>query len=272
MANYISDGKRPEDLRAFRLQQQKSVEHREEYWANRARQLRWEQDFDRVIDEDFHTPRISWFDGGRINGFINALEVNLERGRNDKPAMIYCPEGQALRSYSYQMLNEKVTSLANALDAMGLSTGDRVALSMPNRPGKVMFILACAHLGLIYVPIARRFAAEQAAFCVKDCGAKMIAVQVEEGERFQRSYAEALKAELDDSVTVVTVGGGAIDGAITFYELLDKAGDPTVRPNLEIESEQPLFILYARTVNGIPVGTTFATGGFLVQADRKSVV
>lgn len=266
MANFSTEKKRPRDLRTFRLAHQMSVEKREAYWADQARELRWEHDFDQVIDEDFNAPRISWFDGGQINGFINALEVNLARGHEDKLAMIYCPEGQALRSYSYRTLNDKVTALANAIDAMGLSAGDRLAMSMPNRPGKVMFTLACARLGLIYVPIARRFSAEQAAYCVRDCGAKMVTVQVEEGEQFQRNYAEALKSELDDSITVVTVGGGAIDGAITYYELMGKAGDHTVEAKREIESEQPLFILYARTVIGIPVGTSFATGGFLVQA------
>ncbi len=94
-----------------------------------------------------------------------------------------CPKADALaskvngawRTYSTRELAEIVDELAWGLHLEGLRQGDRVAnMTETNRPEWNFIDLAVMSIGAVHVPIYPNIAAEEIAFILKDCGAKMI--------------------------------------------------------------------------------------------------
>ncbi len=64
------------------------------------------------------------------------------------------------RTITYAELQREVCKTANALLALGLETGDRVAIYLPMIPEAVFSMLACARLGLTHTVIFGGFSAE----------------------------------------------------------------------------------------------------------------
>ena len=66
----------------------RSLEQREEFWAEAAQAIDWIEPWTRVLD-DSRAPFYRWFTGGRLNTCYNALDRHVERGRADQLALIY---------------------------------------------------------------------------------------------------------------------------------------------------------------------------------------
>ena len=68
---------------------QKSIADPEAFWAEQAgKLLNWSKKWDRVMDFDFRSGQISWFEGGRINATVNCLDRHLGT-RGDQAAIIW---------------------------------------------------------------------------------------------------------------------------------------------------------------------------------------
>jgi long-chain acyl-CoA synthetase len=68
----------------------------------------------------------------------------------------------------------RVARGAGGLDALGIGDGDVVALLLPNSPDFVEAMFAARTLGAYYCPINWHFKADEAAFVVRDSGAKAL--------------------------------------------------------------------------------------------------
>ena len=66
----------------------RSLEQREEFWAEAAAAIDWTEPWTRVLD-DSRAPFYRWFAGGRLNTCYNALDRHVERGRADQLALVY---------------------------------------------------------------------------------------------------------------------------------------------------------------------------------------
>ncbi len=124
-----------------------SVDNIPEFWG-----LFWEfahviysKPYDQVVDDPAKMPGAKWFAGAELN-----FAENLLRYRDDRNALIFQGEGQPLKSYTYNQLYDKVSCMAQALAAAGVSKGDRVAGFMPNMPQAMIAMLAAASLGAIW--------------------------------------------------------------------------------------------------------------------------
>ena len=65
----------------------RSLEHPEEFWAEAAAAIDWDEPWTRVLD-DSRAPFYRWFSGGRLNTCHNALDRHVEGGRADQLALI----------------------------------------------------------------------------------------------------------------------------------------------------------------------------------------
>ena len=128
-----------------------SVEDPAGFWAEQATKfLSWEKPWDKVMDCDFSTAHIRWFEGGKLNACYNCIDRHLER-RAEQTALIWEGDDPADDDHiSYVELYEHVCRLANALKARNVGKGDRVIVYMPMIPQAVMAMLACARLGVIH--------------------------------------------------------------------------------------------------------------------------
>jgi acetoacetyl-CoA synthetase len=97
--------------------------------------------WDRVLEHGGRLPGARWFPGARLN-----FAENLLRRRDDHPALIGLREDGARRVLSYRALHGQVSRLAQALSALGIGPGDRVAGYLPNTPEAVIAMLASTSL------------------------------------------------------------------------------------------------------------------------------
>ncbi len=88
----------------------------------------------------------------------------------DKPAYIIAETGQTL---TYSELDRRSNQGAHLLDRLGLKPGDHVALLAENGLPFVEIAWAAQRAGLIYTAISRYLKADEIAYIVRDCGAKL---------------------------------------------------------------------------------------------------
>ncbi len=91
------------------------------------------------------------------------------KSQKKQPAIVF-----GGKEITYQQLNENVNKLANGLRNMGICTGDRVAIMLPNIPEFVYSFFAVQKLGAIAVPFNTMYKGREIIHILNDCGAKAI--------------------------------------------------------------------------------------------------
>jgi acetoacetyl-CoA synthetase len=97
-----------------------------------------------LIDAD-RMPGAQWFPHARLN-----FAENLLRRRDTEAAMVFWGENKVRRTLSFADAYDQVSQLAQALRAVGVKAGDRVAGFMPNMPEAPMGMLATSSIGAIW--------------------------------------------------------------------------------------------------------------------------
>src|SRR5215207_6245584 len=86
----------------------------EGFWAERARELHWFREWDRVLDWD--PPEAQWFVGGKLNVSYNCLDYQVEQGRGDKTAILWQgDEPEDSKTFTYSELKAEVERFAKVL-------------------------------------------------------------------------------------------------------------------------------------------------------------
>jgi len=266
------------DKQKYRNMYKASVDDDESFWAQEAKMLAWSKPFQSVKDvsfvkDDLH---IRWFQDGELNVCVNCVDRHLET-RADQTAIIF--EGDDpddSRHISYRELHTEVCRLANVLESMGVSAGDRVMLYMPMVPEAAYAMLACARIGAIHSVVFGGFSANALADRIADCNAKLV-ITADQGKR--GSKAIPLKASVDDAlsydgtdcvenVLVVRCTGNDIawqDGRDHWYQELTAAASEQHEAR-SFNAEHPLFILYTSGSTGKPKGLQHSSAGYLLYA------
>ncbi|HWD25128.1 MAG TPA: acetyl-coenzyme A synthetase N-terminal domain-containing protein, partial [Acidimicrobiales bacterium] len=95
------------------------------WWAKCAEALRWRRRWDATLDWS-DAPFVKWFVGGRLNVTESCLDAHLA-DHPDRVAYYWEGEQGDRRVITYRELTDEVCRFANALDALGVEKGDRVA-------------------------------------------------------------------------------------------------------------------------------------------------
>ena len=247
------------------------------FWGNYARQFTWRKPWHTVVQAEFLTPDIRWFDGATLNITENCLD-RWAAIDPDRPAIIWEPSSpnEASMTLSYKELLDKVVALAAALRGMGVRKGDRVCVYMPMVPEAAIALLACARIGAIHSVIFGGFSARSIADRVQDAAAKIV-LTAGAGRRAGKEVP--LKNILDEALaecpTVEQVlildtpglayppntPGRDLDWATTVA-----AADPAKGYSEEMAAEDMIFILYTSGSTGKPKGIVHTTAGYMVWA------
>jgi long-chain acyl-CoA synthetase len=144
---------------------------------------------------------------------------------------------------TFAELNQNANRLVRALRARGVQRGDSVALVCGNRPefGEVTYALQRA--GLRGTPVNWHLTAEEAAYIVSDCEAKVWIADA----RF--ADVAARTAELAPGATVRLAIGGAITGFDDYAAALAEHGDEDID-----DPELGTRMLYTSGTTGRPKG------------------
>nr|WP_203336627.1 acetate--CoA ligase [Nocardioides sp. DJM-14] len=255
-----------------------SAADQEAFWATQARRLDWDTDFTRVLDWD-NPPFAKWFTGGRINAAYNCVDRHVAAGRGDQVALHFVGEPGDTRDVTYAQLQDEVSQAANALAALGVTTGDRVAIYLPMIPEAVIAMLACARLGAPHTVVFGGFSSDALASRITDCGAKVV-ITADGG--YRRGAPSALKPAVDEArakaadrdghrverVLVVRRTGQEVawDDDVDVWWHGAVASASTEHQCEFFDAEHPLFVMYTSGTTGKPKGILHTTGGYLVGA------
>ena len=259
----------------FQAMYQRSVEDPEGFWAEQAEKfLSWERPWDKVLDWDFKTARIRWFEGGKLNACYNCVDRHLER-RSEQTALIWEGDDPADdTTITYGELYEHVCRFANALKARNIGKGDRVCIYMPMVPEAVYAMLACARIGAIHSVVFGGFSPESIKDRILDSDCQTV-ITADEGIRGGKNIP--LKGNVDKAlascpnvhtVFVIRRTAGSIDWTegrdVWYHDAV--AGTELDCPVEWMDAEDPLFILYTSGSTGKPKGVLHTTGGYLLHA------
>jgi long-chain acyl-CoA synthetase len=140
--------------------------------------------------------------------------------------------------------------LANGLAALGLGSGDRVALYLPNCPQYELAFYAASKLGAISCPMNPSYREREITYQVNDSGAKVLVTHAS-----LWPIVDACRSQVPNLARVVVAGGGVNDSsgsAIAYEDVIGSASadDPDVR----VDQSQLAALPYSSGTTGLPKG------------------
>src|SRR5579864_1800086 len=247
----------------------RATEDAESFWAEQAGLLEWTTPWHTVLEWDL--PFAKWFVGGTLNVSVNCLDRHVRAGGGDKIAYYFEGEPGDRKTLTYAQLLADVCRFANALRALGIRKGDRVAIYMPMIPELPVAMLACARIGAAHSVVFGGFSADALSGRIQDAGARLL-ITADGGWR--RGAKVPLKDNADEAVArcptiehvvVVTRTGDDVpmtDGRDVVYEDLVAEQPDTCAPE-QMDAEDLLFTLYTSGTTAKPKGIVHTTGGYL---------
>jgi len=257
----------------YEKEYQQSIEQPEIFWAKIAEEFVWIKKWDKVLEWEFFTPKIEWFQGGICNLSQNCLDRQLAT-RGNQIALIWEPNDpkKPYKSITYNELYLQVCKFANVLKNLGVQKGDRVCIYMPMSIEVVVAMLACTRIGAIHSVVFAGFSAHSLSERINDSECKLLitADGFYRGEKYIPLKAiadEALKTSPSiGNVIVLNHASTEISWQPSkdkwWHELMENASE--VCPVEPMDAEAPLFILYTSGSTGKPKGVLHTTGGYMV--------
>jgi acetyl-CoA synthetase len=237
-----------------------------DYWLEIASELKWDVAPTKGLDGVLGDFR--YFPGAKGNVSVNCLD----RWPADRVALRYEREDGLRETWTYGQLTDAVARFAAALEDLGVTKGDRVAIYASNVPESFIAIHACYRIGAIYSVIFAGFSASAVRDRLEDAKPKVAVVT---DATIRRGRAIPLKATLDEAMRGLDIPHVVVarrvdralalrEGELDFAELLAKT--TRRRAPESLEANEPGFIIYTSGTSAKPKGLVHAGIGFLVGA------
>ena len=260
---------------SYRTLYKQSVEQPEVFWAEQAQQfLTWNKPWHTVMNYDYPTGFIRWFEGATLNVSVNCIDRHLEN-RAEQVAIIWEGDNPTHdKKFTYRQLHEDVCKFANVLKAQGVKKGDWVCIYLPMISEAASVMLACTRIGAVHSVVFGGFSAEALKDRILDSDCHYV-VCADEGYRGGKTIA--IKANVDlaaascpqiKKVIVIKNTGNPVawheQRDLWYHQGMSEAS--SICPAEEMDAEDPLFILYTSGSTGKPKGILHTTGGYLLYA------
>jgi len=219
----------------------------------------------RVLVDGDRMPGAQWFPEARLN-----FAQNLLRAPDDSDAIVFWGEDKLKRRLTRRALHALVSRLQQALAAVGVQKGDRVAGYLPNLPESVAAMLATASLGAVWSSCSPDFGVQgvldrfgqiepKVLFCADGYlyGGKEFDTQDKAAEVLAR-LPSVRKCVLLPYVGSPPRVGESLERFVAPFEAKAVAFEP-------VAFNHPLYILFSSGTTGVPKCIVHGTGGTLLQ-------
>ncbi|MGG9960120.1 acetate--CoA ligase [Ferruginibacter sp. SUN106] len=275
-------------LEQYHADYKKSVDDPEGFWGSIAENFEWRKKHDKVLEWNFTEPKVEWFKGAKLNITENCIDRHLKT-MADKPAIIWEPNNpeERVRIVTYARLHKRVCQVAQMLVNNGVKKGDRVCIYMGMVPELAYAILGCARIGAIHSVIFGGFSAQSIADRLYDAQAEFI-ITCDGAYRGAKDIP--LKSVIDDALignrtvkkvfvyTRTRIPVSMLKGRDLWWEDEMEYAETQVEkdgvvsfPAVEMDAEDPLFILYTSGSTGKPKGVVHSSAGYMVWTNYTFV-
>ncbi len=258
---------------------QESIERPEQFWGKQAKLLDFYHPWKNVYSGDWTKGEARWFENARLNACYNCVDRHLEKHGNEIALIWQGDDPNESEKITYQQLHEKISRCANVLLKYGIKRGDVVGIYLPMIPEAVISMLACARIGAIHCVVFAGFSAEALSSRLNETQCRLI-ITADEGLRGGKVIH--LKQEVDKALescpqvkTVLVVQrtkNNNINNNIKCMSERDVIYNTAIQQVsdycecIEMDAEDPLFILYTSGSTGKPKGILHTTAGYLLYA------
>jgi len=180
---------------------------------------------------------------------FNIADACCRRWADDpeRLALHWEDESGATAARTFRDLQRQANRLSNALAALGVGCGDKVALMLPQRPETVVGHIAVYQLGAVAVPLSFLFGSDALAYRLANSEAKVALV---DGQSLPNLVP--VRASVPGLAHVVGVAG-AQESFVTPYEaLLAQASDHF--ETVPTGPRDPALLIYTSGTTGPPKG------------------
>ena len=160
-------------------------------------------------------------------------------------------ESGAAQTHSFRDIQLAANRLSNALAALGVGRGDRVALLLPQRPETAIAYIAIFQMGAIALPLSHLFGPDALEYRLEHAGACAAIV-----EPTTLPNLWMIKDKLSQLKHVVGVGGARETRVLPWEDLLHKSKDEF--KTVDTKADDPSLIIYTSGTTGAPKGALHA--------------
>jgi len=180
---------------------------------------------------------------------LNIAQLCCGRWAQDRSrfALYWEDESGAAAKYTFWDIQREANRLSNALAALGVRRGDRVALILPQRPEMAIAYMAIFQMGAIALPLSHLFGPEALEYRMEFAGASVVFV-----EPTTIANLWATKDKLTHLKHVIGVGGAREAGVHVYEDLLQRSS--SVFSSIKTQANDPALIIYTSGTTGPPKG------------------
>jgi benzoate-CoA ligase len=181
--------------------------------------------------------------GTRYNAAAWLLDRRVEAGDGSSVAVV-C-RGEDL---TYGDVQRQVWRVQNALRALGVGPGDRVAMVVRDEPGFVAWFLGALRSGAVPVPLSTMLTADELGAIVADADARTVVLS-----EAHAGHLGPIVARAGSVRSAVVLGAAGADPVVPVYGWPEL--DDTAESEVAVTTgESPAFWLYSSGTTGIPKG------------------
>ena len=217
-----------------------------------------------LVDGD-KMPGARWYPEAKLS-----FAENLLRKRDGSDAIVFWGEDKVKKRLSGRNLYDLVSRLSQALAALGVKKGDRVAGYLPNLPESIAAMLATASLGAVWSSCSPDFGVQGVLDRFGQIEPKVLFCAdgyLYGGKPFDtQDKVKEILAKLPSVKACVVLP--YLDLEFRLGTSLSKFIEPYKPEQIRfepVEFNHPLYILYSSGTTGVPKCIVHGTGGTLLQ-------